>query len=190
MGRFWAVTRVAALFLIAACASPLVHACEGCERVPLAPEGPQPPEGWRNIGRLDVTTAVDTATAFMLDAVRGLRWFSRLRLAPGDVEITQQELGSERDVSHGSDAIAAAEYLGAGVNIADYASAYDAGEIEPASQMPNFRREHRWQLTYRSDAADAISQPAQSDRFPGMNTTLDDSIVVGLRFQMEYGWTR
>lgn len=187
MGRFWAATRVVALFLISICSSPLAQACEACERVPLALEKPAD----RHIGRLDVTTAVDTATSFVIDKVRGWRWFSRLGVARGEVDIIQQELGTEiepdavADIYNGSDVIADAQ-----LNVADYVAAYDAGDTQQPVRMPNFRREHKWTLTYRSDAADAISQPAQSDRFPGMNTTLDDSVVVGLRFEWEYGWTR
>jgi hypothetical protein len=85
------------------------------------------------------------------------------------------------DISNGSDVNA---------NVSDYVAAYDTTESPQAAGLPSFRREHKWALTYRSDADDAISQPAQSDRFPGMNTTLDDSVVVGLRFEWEYGWTR
>ena len=85
------------------------------------------------------------------------------------------------DISNGSDVIAGA---------VDYLAAYEASEPQQSVRMPGFRREHKWALTYRSDAADAISQPAQSDRFPAMNTTLDDSVVLGLRFEWEYGWTR
>lgn len=192
MGRFWAATRVVALFLIALLViavggSPLAHACEACERVPLALERSAP----RDVGRLDVTAPVDTATSFIVEKVRGWRWWSRLGAARGEVDIIQQEPGTEieqrvvADISNGSDVI-----FDRSLNVADYAAALDAGEPERPARMPNFRREHRWALTYRSDAADAISQPAQSDRFPGMNTTLDDSVVVGLRFEWEYGWTR
>jgi hypothetical protein len=187
MGWFWAATRVVALFLIGVCGSPLAWACETCERVPLSLEKPSD----RHIGRLDVTTAVDTATLFVIDKVRSWRWFSRLGVARGEVDIIQQEPGTDieraavADIYNGSDVIADAQ-----LNVADYAAAYDAGDTRQPLRMPNFKGEHKWALTYRSDAADAISQPAQSDRFPGMNTTLDDSVVVGVRFEWEYGWTR
>jgi hypothetical protein len=190
MGRFWAATQVVALFIIAAFGSPLAQACETCERVPLALEKPSE----RRIGRLDVTAAVDSATSFVIEAVRGWRWFSRLGVAQGEVDIAQQELGANfasdgvADISNGSDVIAAAP--DSQLNVADYVAAYGGGEVLPPTRMRNFRREHKWALTYRSDAADAISQPAQSDRFPGMNTTLDDSVVVGLRLEWEYGWSR
>jgi hypothetical protein len=136
----------------------------------------------RNLGRLDVTTAVDTATSFVVETVRGWRWFTRWGVARGEVDVTQ--LAAEppvADISNGSDVIATA---------VDYMAAYE--DVDPRQQprMPSFRREHKWALTYRSDAADSISQPAQSDRFPGMNTTLDDSVVVGLRLEWDYGWTR
>lgn len=75
--------------------------------------------------------------------------------------------------------------------VAEYVAAYTAGEPTGEVEMPGFRRKYLWQFTYRSDAPDAMSaEPAQSERFPGMNTTLDDSWVVGLRFEMDYGWTR
>jgi hypothetical protein len=188
MGRFWAATRVVALFVITICGSPLAHACETCERVPLAPEHARRADVPRNIGRLDVTNAVDTATTFVIETVRGWRLWSRFGVARGEVDITQQVLGAESepeavaDISNGSGVIA--------TDFADYVAAYDAVEAQHPVRMPSFRREHKWALTYRSDADDAISQPAQSERFPGMNTTLDDSVVVGLRFELDYGWTR
>ena len=181
MGRFWAATRVVALFLTGICASPLVHACEACERVPLEPE--KPADVPRRLGRLDVTTAVDTATSFVIETVRGWRWFSRWGVARGEVDIAQvgAEADAVADISNGSDVIATA---------IDYVATYDGLDPQQPVRLPSFRREHKWALTYRSDAADAISQPAQSDRFPGMNTTLDDSVVVGLRFEADFGWTR
>ena len=186
MGRFWAATRVVALFLIALFViavggSPIAHACEECERVPLAPESPANVP--RNLGRLDVTTAVDTATSFVIKTVRSWRWFGRWGLARGEVDIAQLGAAADpvADISNGSDVIATAS---------DYVATYDGVESQQPVRLPSFRREHKWALTYRSDAADAISQPAQSDRFPGMNTTLDDSVVVGLRFESDFGWTR
>jgi hypothetical protein len=186
MGRLWAATRVVALFLIALFVvavggSPLAHACEACERVPLAPE--KPSDVPRHLGRLDVTVAVDTATSFVIERVRTWRWLSRWGVARGEVDIAQLdgEPDGLADISDGSDVMRAA---------GGYVAAYDAMEPQQPVRMPGFRREHNWALTYRSDAADAISQPAQSDRFPGMNTTLDDSVVVGLRFEWDYGWTR
>ena len=181
MGRFWAATRVVALFLMTVGSSPLAHACEACERVPLAAENPA--DVPRHLGRIDVTTAVDTATTFIAEkTVHGWRWFTRWGVARGEVDVAQ--LDSEQhvaDISNGSDVIASA---------VDHLTAYEAGEVQRPARMPNFRREHKWALTYRSDAAEAISQPAQSERFPAMNTTLDDSVVLGLRFEWEYGWTR
>jgi hypothetical protein len=169
---------VVALFLIAACGSPLAHACESCERVRLAPENPA--DAPRQLGRLDVTVAVDTATSFVIETVRGWPWFTRWGVAKGEVDIEQvgADPAAVADISNGSDVIV------------DYVAAYDVSEPQQSLRMPSFRGEHKWALTYRSDADDAISQPAQSDRFPGMNTTLDDSVVVGLRFEWDYGWTR
>ncbi len=187
MGRFWAATRVVALFLIALFViavggTPVAHACEACERVPLSPENPS--EVSRSIGRVDVTAPVDTATSFIVDTtLRGLRWLSHRGYARAQVDIKQLDGEPETaaDISNGSDVIA---------TLADYVAAYDGVETQQDVRLPSFRREHKWALTYRSDAADAISQPAQSDRFPGMNTTLDDSVVVGLRVEWDYGWTR
>jgi hypothetical protein len=186
MGRFWAATRVVALFLIALFVvavggSPLAHACEACERVPLAAENSS--DVPRHVGRLDVTGAVDTATSFVVERVRAWRWRSRWGVARGQVDIAQLDGGpaAVADISNGSDVIATA---------GDYVAAYDALEPQQPMRMPSFRREHSWALTYRSDAVEAISHPAQSDRFSGMNTTLDDSVVVGLRFEWDYGWTR
>lgn len=181
MGRFWAATRVVALFIMAVSCSPLAHACEACERVPLAAENPF--DVLRHLGRVDVTAAVDTATSFVIDkTVRGWRWLAGRGLASGEVDVAQLDAEPDvADISNGSDVIAGA---------VDYLAAYEASEPQQPVRMPGFRREHKWALTYRSDAADAISQPAQSDRFPAMNTTLDDSVVLGLRFEWEYGWTR
>jgi hypothetical protein len=181
MSRFWAATRVVALFLTGVCASPLAHACEACERVPLAAENPS--DVPRHLGRVDVTAAVDTATSFIIDkTVRGWRWLAGWDGAPGEVDVAQLDAEPHvADISNGSDVIASA---------VDYLAAYEASEPQQPVRMPSFRREHKWALTYRSDAADAISEPAQSDRFPAMNTTLDDSVVLGLRLEWEYGWTR
>lgn len=76
-------------------------------------------------------------------------------------------------------------------SLGEYVAAYTEDEPAREVEMPDFRRKYLWQLTYRSDAADAVlSQPAEAGRFPGLNTTLDDSWVVGLRFEMDYGWIR
>lgn len=184
MGRFWAATRVVALFLsallIAMGSSPVAYACEACERVPLSPAPAA--ETPRKIGRIDVTNAVDSATSFIVDkTVHGWRWLSRWGARRTEVDITQLDADPVADISNGSDVIATS---------ADYLTAYDAVDPQQPVRMPSFRREHKWALTYRSDAVDAIAEPAQSDRFPGMNTTLDDSVVVGLRFEWDYGWTR
>jgi hypothetical protein len=184
MGRFWAATRVVALFLsallIAMGSSPVAYACEACERVPISPANPA--ETPRKIGRIDVTSAVDSATSFIVaKTVHGWRWLSHWGVRRTEVDITQLDADTVADISNGSDVIATS---------ADYLTAYDAVDPQQPVRMPSFRREHKWALTYRSDAVDAISEPAQSDRFPGMNTTLDDSVVVGLRFEWDYGWTR
>jgi hypothetical protein len=138
----------------------------------------------RKIGRIDVTSAVDSATSFIVDkTVHGWRWLSHWGLRRSEVDITQLDVEADAvaDISNGSDVIA---------TTADYLTAYDTVDPQQPVRMPSFRREHKWALTYRSDAVEAISEPAASDRFPGMNTTLDDSVVVGLRFEWDYGWTR
>lgn len=177
MGRFWAATQVVALFLTALSTSPLALACEACERVPLAAENPADVP---RLGRLDVTAAVDTATSFVIEKVRGWRWFSHWG-TQAEVDITELDADAVADISNGSDVMASIE---------DYVAAFDTYDALEPSRMPNFRREHKWALTYRDDAADASSPAAHLDRFPGMNTTLDDSVVVGLRFEWDYGWTR
>lgn len=138
MGRFPAAAQVAAFFLIAGCLSPPAQAqdCEDCNRIVTGSS--QMPDTWRDLGRLDVADALDSAAS-----------------------------------------------------VAEYVAAYIADEPAREVEMPDFRRKYHWQLTYRSDAAHAVSsQPAQAERFPGLNTTLDDSWVVGLRFEMDYGWIR
>ena len=68
----------------------------------------------------------------------------------------------------------------------------DRLDVTAAVEMPALKREYTWQFTYRSDALDELTrQPGlQLDRYPGMNITLDDSWVVGLRFELDYGWAR
>jgi hypothetical protein len=112
-----------------------------------------------NCERLDVTAAVNTATSLVLDTMRG--WRARDDADSLDAELT----------------------------VAEYAAAYDASDGQRSIEMPNFRHDHAWQLTYRSEAAEALAQRAQQ-RFPGVNIELDDSWVVGLRFEWDYGWTR
>ncbi|MET0533121.1 MAG: hypothetical protein ABW171_02765 [Steroidobacter sp.] len=123
----------------------------------------------------------------MIQTLRSLHLWPRLDVKKGEVEILQQELGVEAaldavaDISNGSDVTPTA---------AEYAAAYVAADPHSSMRMPNFKREHKWALTYRSNDADVIGRPTPAERFPGMNATLDDSVVVGLRFELDYGWTR
>jgi len=179
-----AVARAAAFFMIAV-GSPLVQAqsqpCAGCERVELAPDGARVPDAWRNVGRLDVTAAVDSAAYFVIETLRSLHLFSRFGLAPGQVDVTQQPL---QGLVVADDAVTR--------TINDYVISYADHEQQRQADMPDFRRKYAWQLTYRSDAPGGLAPASdvQLDRFPGMNITLDDAWVVGLRFEMDYGWTR
>ena len=198
MGGWRAAAKAVALFIAVsgtACAGPLAQAqsCPECdrERVTLGPDGAPPPDAWRNIGRVDVTAAVDSTASFVMDALRRLRLFSHFGVAPGQVDVMQQPLGAQdsvftntADADDGSDmARMMSEY------VTSYTTPHsDVHEIE----MPDFRHKYAWQLTYRSDAPGGLApQPdTHLDRFPGMNVTLDDAVVVGLRFEMDYGWTR
>jgi hypothetical protein len=82
------------------------------------------------------------------------------------------------------------------LTLAEVSAAYDTGYnyagAQSGAQMPALKHEYSWQLTYRSDVPDGLTpQPdLQLDRYPGMNITLDDSSVVGLRFELDYGWAR
>jgi hypothetical protein len=162
----------------------------------LAPDGAQRPEALRNIGRVDVTAAVDGTASFVMDTLRRLRLFSRFGVAPGQVNVTQQPLGEGGGADEGIDYTNAADQ-DAGSDMAravsDYVASYTGQHTDVRQiEMPDFRHKYAWQLTYRSDAPGGLApQPdTHLDRFPGMNITLDDSVVVGLRFEMDYGWTR
>lgn len=189
MGRFLAAAQVAAFFLITGSLSPQARAqaCEDCDQ--RATGSPPLPD----VGRLDVTVAVESASSFVIDALRSLRLFSRLGLAPGQVDIIQQPFDGSGSVAIYNNVIVSAGDRSVAATVAEYVAAYTSDEPVGEAELPGFRRKYLWQLTYRSDAPGAMSaQPAQSERerFPGMNTTLDDSWVVGLRFAMDYGWTR
>jgi hypothetical protein len=151
MGRFSAAPFGAAFFLTAFCSSALAQACEDCES--------------RNIARLDVTSAVDTAVSFVVASVRKLRPSYDVEIVEGDA------VGKPRTV-------------------AEYAAAYDARDGQPNMELPGFRHRYEWQLTYRDDVTQPVAQPSQSARLFGTDVTLDDSWVFGLRFELEYGWKR
>ncbi|GFE81703.1 hypothetical protein GCM10011487_37030 [Steroidobacter agaridevorans] len=64
--------------------------------------------------------------------------------------------------------------------VAEYAATYDARDGQSSVELPGFRHRYAWQLTYRDEA----------DRVQGADVTLDDSYVLGLRFELDYGWKR
>src|SRR5690349_6756833 len=134
MECFRAVAQVAAFFLIVGGSVPsaLAQSCDSCER---SSEGsPQLPHSWRNVGQVDVTAAVDTATSFIADAVRRLHLFAFSRLAPGQVDIAQQPLGA--DIATYNDVIAADVETMTSM-AADYVASY--GVHEPRGELPDFK---------------------------------------------------
>jgi hypothetical protein len=120
-------------------------------------------------GRVDVTAAVDAATSFVVKALRSLYPSYKVSIVEG-------------------------EALDASPIVTEYAAAYDArghsnddaGNIE----LPGFRHRYAWQLTYRDEAPAALLQPTPAERVQGTDVTLDDSYVLGLRFELDYGWKR
>lgn len=156
MGRFSAASRGAAIFLIAICSCPLAHACEDCEA--------------RDIGKVDVTSAVDTAISFVAAAVRKLKPSYEVSIVEGEAPPTT-------------------------LTVAEYAAAFDARDGQRNVELPGFRHRYEWQLTYRDDPGGGkglagIAQPSRSERLSGTDVTLDDSWVFGLRFELDYGWKR
>jgi hypothetical protein len=151
MGRLLAAPSGVAFFLIAFCSSALARTCEDC--------------GSSNVARLDVTSAVDTATSFVIATVRKLR-------PAYDVQIVEGESFDES------------------LSVAEYAAAYDARDGQLSTELPGFRHRYEWQLTYRDDVAANIAQSSRSARRAGTDVTLDDSWVFGLRFELDYGWKR
>ena len=158
MGRFSAASQVAAFFLIAIC-SPLAQACETCDRAPAAPIKPTS----RNLARLDVTAAVDTATSFVIKAWRSLNPSYDVLIVEGDAPEAP---------------LTEAEYA---------AAAYADSDAPRKLELPGFRHRYSWELTYRDEGLES-AQP--SGPAPGTEVTLDDSRVLGLRFELAYGWKR
>ena len=118
-------------------------------------------------GRVDVTAAVDAATSFVIKTLRSLYPSYKVSIVEG-------------------------EAVDATPTVAEYAAAYDArdghsdgGRVE----LPGFRHRYAWQLTYRDEAPTAL-QPTPAERVQGTDVTLDDSYVLGLRFELDYGWKR
>lgn len=117
-------------------------------------------------GRVDVTAAVDAASSFVIKALRSL-------YPSYDVAIVE---GDEVDSTP---------------TVAEYAAAYDARDGQASVELPGFRHRYAWQLTYRDEQPAAASlQPTPAERVQGTDVTLDDSWVLGLRFELGYGWKR
>lgn len=156
MGRFSAAPQRAAFFLIAIC-SPLAQACENCERAPAAAP---------KTVRLDVTAAVDTATSFVIKALRTLKPSYEVLVVEGD------ELETPPSV---------AEYA------VHYLEQDDDSDGQRRDELAGFRHRYAWELTYRDEGLE-VARP--SETMLGTDVTLDDSWVLGLRFELDYGWKR
>lgn len=160
MDRFSAAAQVAAFFLFALMVSPLARACEDCERT--SQEKPT--------GRVDVTAAVDAATTFVVKALRSLYPSYKVSIVEGEAVDTTP-------------------------TVAEYAATYDARDGYSTDdganvELPGFRHRYAWQLTYRDEAPTALLNPTPAERVQGTDVTLDDSYVLGLRFELDYGWKR
>lgn len=116
-------------------------------------------------GRVDVTAAVNVATSFVIKALRSLYPSYKVSIIEGDA-------------------------VDSTLTVADYAAAYDAHDGQRDVELPGFRHRYAWQLTYRDEGAAGLLQPAPVERVHGTDVTLDDSQVLGLRFELNYGWKR
>ena len=116
-------------------------------------------------GRVDVTAAVDAASSFVVKALRSLYPTYNVSIAEGAA-------------------------VDAAPTVAEYAAAYDARDGQSSVELPGFRHRYAWQLTYRDEEPTAASQPTRLERVHGADVTLDDSYVIGLRFELDYGWKR
>ncbi|HEY5760273.1 MAG TPA: hypothetical protein VIU34_30830 [Steroidobacter sp.] len=119
----------------------------------------------QSTGRVDVTAAVDAASSFVIKALRSLYPAYKVSIAEGDAADTPP-------------------------TVAEYAAAYDARDGQANVELPGFRHRYAWQLTYRDDDPSVLLQPTPTERIHGMDVTLDDSWVLGLRFELDYGWKR
>lgn len=155
MGRYSAALRGAAFFLIAIVSSS-AQACEKCEREPAT-----------KTVRLDVTAAVDTATSFVLKALRTLKPSYRVLVVEGDEVETSPPTMAEYAVN--------------------YHAAIDDSDGQPAHELPGFQHRSAWELTYRDEGLE-VARPFEPMR--DTDVTLDDSWVLGLRFELAYGWKR
>ena len=115
-------------------------------------------------GRVDVTAAVDAAGAFVIKTLRGLYPSYHVSVVEGG----------------GVDSM----------TVAEYAAAYGIHDGQSRAELPDFRHRYAWQLTYRDEQPAAVSQPTPAERAHGTDVTLDDSRVIGLRFEFDYGWKR
>ena len=156
MGRFSAAAQGAAFFFIAIVSSS-AQACEKCERAPAVTP---------KTVRLDVTAAVDTATSFVIKALRTLKPSYEVLVVEGD------ELEAPPTV---------AEYA------AQYDEQVDDSDGQRSDALPGFRHRSAWELTYRDEGLE-VARPFEPMR--GTDVTLDDSWVLGLRFELAYGWKR
>lgn len=185
MSRFRAATQVAAFFLMGLGGSLSGHCDDTGYRATVPVDSLNAADGRRQVGSLDVTAAVDSATAVVLDALRELGRFARLRDPAGEVDVAEFDA---------LDALDAGDPLAVKRTLAEFIAAYDMDYDggQSGAEMPALKHETTWQLTYRSDVPDGSAPPPdlQLDRYPGMNITLDDSWVVGLRFEVDYGWAR
>ncbi|WP_129642512.1 hypothetical protein [Peristeroidobacter agariperforans] len=116
-------------------------------------------------GRVDVTAAVDAATSFVVKALRSLYPSYKVSIVEG-------------------------EAVDATPTVAEYAADYDARDGQRSVELPGFRHRYAWQLTYRDEPPTALSQSTPAERVQGTDVTLDDSYVLGLRFELDYGWQR
>jgi hypothetical protein len=116
-------------------------------------------------GRVDVTAAVDAASSFVIKALRSLYPAYKVSIAEGDAADNPP-------------------------TVAEYAAAFDARDGQANVELPGFKHRYAWQLTYRDDDPSVLLQPTPSERIHGMDVTLDDSWVLGLRFELDYGWKR
>lgn len=116
-------------------------------------------------GRVDVTAAVDAATSFVVKALRSLYPSYKVSIVEG-------------------------EAVDATPTVAEYAAAYDERDGQSSIELPGFRHRYAWQLTYRDEDPVALFQPRSMERVQGTDVALDDSYVLGLRFELDYGWKR
>jgi hypothetical protein len=116
-------------------------------------------------GRVDVTAAVAAASSFVVKALRSLYPSYKVSIVEADA-------------------------VDATPTVAEYAAAYDARDGQSSVELPGFRHRYAWQLTYRDEDPLALLQPTPAERVQATDVTLDDSWVLGLRLELNYGWKR